>query len=149
VNPAATDEDCWDALKNASVTAIAERGGKGLDTKIGEGGIKISGGERQRLAIARALLRKPELIIFDEATSSLDSITERSITDTIKEIAKSRPNLITVMVAHRLSTIAHADRIYVLQKGKIIESAPHAKLLENKDGLYAALWKEQSGHGEE
>jgi ATP-binding cassette subfamily B protein len=145
VNPSATDDDCWDALKSAAVTAIAERGGQGLDTRIGEGGIKISGGERQRLAIARALLRKPELIIFDEATSSLDSITERSITDTIKEIARSRPNLITVMVAHRLSTIAHADRIYVLQKGHIVESGSHNELLKNREGLYSALWKEQSG----
>lgn len=145
VNPAATDDDCWEALRNAAVTAIAERGGKGLDTKIGEGGIKISGGERQRLAIARALLRKPDLIIFDEATSSLDSLTERSITDTIKEIAKSRPDLITVMVAHRLSTIAHADEIYVLRKGSMIEHGSHAELLKNADGLYAALWKEQSG----
>jgi ATP-binding cassette subfamily B protein len=145
VNPSATDDECWEALTSASVTAIAERGGLGLDTRIGEGGIKISGGERQRLAIARALIRNPDLIIFDEATSSLDSITERSITDTIKEIAKSRPNLITVMVAHRLSTIAHADRIYVLQKGSIVEQGSHAALLRNKDGLYSALWKEQSG----
>jgi ATP-binding cassette, subfamily B, bacterial len=136
VSPDATDDDCWDALKNASVTAIAERGGKGLDTKIGEGGIKISGGERQRLAIARALLRKPDLIIFDEATSSLDSITEKSITDTIKEIAKLQPNLIMVMVAHRLSTIAHANRIYTLQKGQIVEQGSHAELL-GKNGLYA------------
>ncbi len=145
VNPDATDDACWEALRSAAVADVADRGGKGLDTKIGEGGLKLSGGERQRLAIARALVRNPDLIIFDEATSSLDSITERSITDTIKEITRSRPNLITVMVAHRLSTIAHADRIYVLQKGKIIESGSHDALLKNHDGLYAALWKEQSG----
>lgn len=144
VNPQATDDDCWEALRSASVVAIAERGGLGLETRIGEGGIKISGGERQRLAIARALLRDPELIIFDEATSSLDSITEKSITETIREIAKSRPNLITVMVAHRLSTIAHADRIYVLEKGKVVEEGAH-KILLKKKGLYAALWREQSG----
>jgi ATP-binding cassette subfamily B protein len=148
VNPDATDDDCWEALKNASVMAIAERGGKGLETKIGEGGIKISGGERQRLAIARALLRNPELIIFDEATSNLDSITEKSITDTIREIAKSRPNLITVMVAHRLSTLSHADRIYVMRKGLVIEQGGHTELLKNPDGLYSALWKEQSGNVE-
>jgi ATP-binding cassette, subfamily B, bacterial len=148
VNPAVTDEDCWEALRSAAVADVADRGGKGLETRIGEGGLKLSGGERQRLAIARALLRNPDLIIFDEATSSLDSITERSITDTIKEIARSRPNLITVMVAHRLSTIAHADRIYVLQKGKIVESGSHDALLENHEGLYAALWKEQSGNQE-
>ncbi|MBU6500912.1 MAG: ABC transporter ATP-binding protein [Patescibacteria group bacterium] len=145
VNPRASDEECRLALRHASVTAIADRGGEGLDTRIGEGGIKISGGERQRLAIARALLRNPELIIFDEATSSLDSITEKSITDTIKEIAKSRPNLITVMVAHRLSTIAHADRIYVLRKGNIVEEGTHPELLKDTTGLYSALWKEQSG----
>ncbi len=157
VNPSATDDDCWAALKSASVTAIAERGsavngdgtGQGLDTRIGEGGIKISGGERQRLAIARALLRNPDLIIFDEATSSLDSITEKAITETIHEIARSRPDLITVMVAHRLSTIARADRIYVLQKGSVVEQGSHEELLKNSDGLYAALWKEQSGRSEE
>ncbi len=148
VNPSATDDDCWEALRSASVASIAERGGKGLETRIGEGGIKISGGERQRLAIARALLRNPELIIFDEATSSLDSITEKSITETIREIARSRPNLITVMIAHRLSTIAHADTIHVLQKGKIVEEGNHGELLR-KDGIYAALWKEQSGNIED
>jgi len=147
VHPSATDEDCWEALRNASVTAIAERGGQGLNTRIGEGGIKISGGERQRLAIARALLRKPDLIIFDEATSSLDSITEKSITDTIKDIARSHPDLITIMIAHRLSTIAHAGTIYVLQKGSIVEQGSHAELLRNADGLYTALWREQSGNG--
>jgi ATP-binding cassette subfamily B protein len=157
VRPDATDEDCWKALRSAAVEGIAERGGaisagggatQGLDTKIGEGGIKISGGERQRLAIARALLRDPELIIFDEATSSLDSITEKSITDTIHQIAKSRPNLITVMVAHRLSTLARADRIYVMRKGLVVEQGNHNELLKNPDGLYSALWKEQSGNGE-
>lgn len=150
VNPRASDDECWLALKHASVTSIADRGamtgaGGGLDTRIGEGGIKISGGERQRLAIARALLRNPDLIIFDEATSSLDSITEKSITDTIKGVAELRPNLITVLVAHRLSTIAHADTIYVLQRGKIVESGRHEELLKHRNGLYAALWKEQSG----
>jgi ATP-binding cassette subfamily B protein len=119
------------------------QGGQGLDTKIGEGGIKVSGGERQRLAIARALLRNPELIIFDEATSSLDSITEKAVAKTIREIASSRPNLITVLVAHRLSTIAHADAIYVLEKGRITEQGIHNTLLK-KRGLYAALWREQS-----
>jgi ATP-binding cassette subfamily B protein len=148
VKPDATDDDCWSALRNASVEAIAERGGLGLDTKIGEGGIKISGGERQRLAIARALLRDPELIIFDEATSSLDSITEKSITETIHEIARSRPSLITVMVAHRLSTLARADRIYVMRKGNVVEQGNHTELLKNPDGLYSALWKEQSGNAD-
>jgi ATP-binding cassette subfamily B protein len=142
VNPEATDKQCSEALRRAAALSIVERGDKGLDTKIGEGGIKISGGEKQRLAIARALLRQPDMIIFDEATSSLDSITEKEITATIKSIATSNPNLMTIMIAHRLSTIAHADRIYVLEKGFLIEEGDHAGLLEKK-GLYSALWREQ------
>ena len=147
VNPEATDDECLAALKLASILNLTEREGKGLDTKIGEGGIKISGGERQRLAIARALLRNPELIVFDEATSSLDSLTEKSITETIKKIVKAKPNIITVLVAHRLSTISHADIIYVFEKGIIIEQGSHEILLKKK-GLYAALWREQSANGE-
>lgn len=142
VNPDATDKECLDALKMASALSIIERGKKGLDTKIGEGGIKISGGERQRLAIARALLRNPELIIFDEATSNLDSMTEKVITRTIKSIKKKRPDMIIVMVAHRLSTIAHSDRIYVLENGKIVEQGTHKALIKQK-GVYYRFWKEQ------
>ncbi len=145
VNPKATDKDCLNVLKSAAALSILERGGKGLETKIGEGGIKISGGERQRLAIARALLRNPELIIFDEATSSLDSITEKEITKTIKDIIKFKPNMIIVLIAHRLSTVAHSKRIYVLEKGKIIEIGDHNSLLKKK-GLYAAFWREQSSN---
>jgi ATP-binding cassette subfamily B protein len=148
VNPRATDDDCLEVLRQAAALPIIERGGKGLDTKIGEGGIKISGGERQRLAIARALLREPELIIFDEATSSLDSITERSITETIRELAHGRRHdRMTVLVAHRLSTIMHAKQIYVLARGRIVESGTHDSLLAAR-GLYAALWREQSARGE-
>ncbi len=142
VNPEATDEDCILALKHASAMRIIENGGKGLDTKIGEGGIKLSGGEKQRLAIARALLRNPSLIIFDEATSSLDSITEKEITNTIKEIAVTRPELMTIMIAHRLSTIYHSDKIFVLERGKLSEEGNNEELLSEK-GLYAALWREQ------
>jgi ATP-binding cassette, subfamily B, bacterial len=141
-SPKATDEEMLQALKASAAVTLIERGGNGLDSRIGEGGLKISGGEKQRLAIARALLRKPELIIFDEATSSLDSITEESITSTIKDIEKNYPDLITVMVAHRLSTISHADRIYVLEKGRVCEVGPHDELLK-KQGLYSALWRQQ------
>jgi len=142
VNPDATDKDCIEALKSASALSIIDRTKKGLDTKIGEGGIKISGGERQRLAIARALLRTPELIIFDEATSSLDSITERVITKTIKSIKKSRPDIIIVMVAHRLSTISHSDKIYALTNGRVVEEGTHSRLLKT-GGVYSRFWKEQ------
>ena len=147
VNPRASDEECMHALKQANILELVQRGDKGLDTKIGEGGIKISGGERQRLAIARALLRNPELIIFDEATSSLDSVTENAITETIREIKKARPELICVLIAHRLSTIEHADAIIVLEKGKIVETGSHAQLLKKKS-LYYAFWRQQSGNTE-
>ena len=143
VIPTASDKECMKVLSQAAALSILERADQGLDTKIGEGGIKISGGERQRLAIARALLRNPEIIIFDEATSSLDSITEKAITKTIQDIRKARPDIIIVLVAHRLSTIAHADVIYVLEKGKIVEYGNHKALLKKK-GLYSAFWTEQS-----
>ena len=148
VNPTATDAQCIEVLRQAAALPIIERGGKGLDTKIGEGGIKISGGERQRLAIARALLREPELMIFDEATSSLDSITEKAITETIRELTTNGHRRMTVLVAHRLSTIAHAQRIHVLAKGRIVETGTHESLLA-LHGLYAALWREQSARREE
>lgn len=144
VRPKASDEECISALKHSSAMTIIEKDKKGLDTKIGEGGIKLSGGEKQRLAIARALLRNPDLIIFDEATSSLDSMTEKEITDTIKDIAKVRPNLITVMIAHRLSTILHSDKIFVLEKGGLVEQGTHESLMK-ENGLYHALWREQGG----
>jgi ATP-binding cassette, subfamily B, bacterial len=140
VNPKATDDDCFKALKDSRVEHIIDKK-FGLNTKIGEGGIKLSGGEKQRLAIARALLRRPEILVFDEATSSLDSFTEKEITSTIKEISKNR-KLITIIVAHRLSTIMHADKIFVLSKGKLVETGKHSELLKKK-GLYDALWKEQ------
>lgn len=142
VRPTATDEKCLEVLEQAQAKSILSRTVDGLNIKIGEGGVKLSGGERQRLAIARALLREPSLIVFDEATSSLDSITEKAITETIKHIEKLNPHTITIIVAHRLSTISHADRIYVFEQGKIIETGDHNSLV-SLNGLYSALWREQ------
>jgi len=143
VNPAATDADLNDVLVKASCVNLIQRAEKGLDTMIGEGGLKLSGGEKQRLSIARALLRKPHLLIFDEATSALDSLTEEEITETIREIS-SKKGQITILIAHRLSTIMHADRIYVLEKGDVVETGTHENLLEEK-GLYYAMWRQQIG----
>lgn len=143
VNPSATDEEVMEALQRASCNNLLARAENGLDTMIGEGGLKLSGGERQRLSIARALLRHPRMIIFDEATSALDSITEEEISRTVRQITSQREH-ITIMIAHRLSTILHADRIYVLEKGKIVEMGSHNDLLDEK-GLYYAMWRQQIG----
>jgi len=143
VNPSATEEEIMDVLNKASCQNLLARAEKGLETMIGEGGLKLSGGEKQRISIARALLRKPKLLLFDEATSALDSITEEEITYTIRDIS-SQGNQITILIAHRLSTIMHADRIYVLEKGNVIETGTHESLLEEK-GLYYAMWRQQIG----
>ncbi len=143
VNPNASEEELIDVLNKSSCQNLLSRAEKGLDTMIGEGGLKLSGGEKQRLSIARALLRKPKLLIFDEATSSLDSLTEEEITQTIREVSSQR-NQITIIIAHRLSTIMHADRIYVLEKGDIVETGNHDSLLDEK-GLYYAMWRQQIG----
>ncbi len=143
VNPAASDIEINEALRKASCTGLLLRSEKGIETVIGEGGLKLSGGEKQRISIARAILRKPHLLIFDEATSSLDSITEEEITNTIKDISALKEQ-ISILIAHRLSTIMHADRIYVLEKGDVVETGTHEKLLEEK-GLYYAMWRQQIG----
>lgn len=144
VNPTANDKQIMEVLEKSSCTKLLNRAEKGINTTIGEGGVKVSGGEKQRLSIARALLRKPSLLVFDEATSSLDSITEEEITQTIKEINDIR-NIITILIAHRLSTIMHADKIFVLEKGRIIEEGKHSELL-NLKGLYYAMWRQQVGN---
>ncbi len=146
VRPGASDEECLDVLQRAACQTLMARASNSLDTVIGEGGVKVSGGEKQRLSIARALLRRPDILVFDEATSSLDSITEEEITETIRDVSVLESH-ITILIAHRLSTIMHADQIYVLEKGKIIESGKHFDLLNHK-GLYYAMWRQQIGEKE-
>jgi ATP-binding cassette subfamily B protein len=143
VNPKATDAECLEVLQKAACQSLLARADKGLDTVIGEGGVKVSGGEKQRLSIARALLRHPDLLVFDEATSSLDSLTEEEITETIREVTL-RKDLIAILIAHRLSTVMHADKIFVLERGRIVESGKHEELIDLK-GLYYAMWRQQIG----
>ena len=141
--PDATEEQLNFALSQAACDSLIARSEFGIDTVIGEGGMKLSGGEKQRLSIARALLRTPKLLVFDEATSALDSITEESISNTIRSIGNQKEH-ITVLIAHRLSTIMHADKIFVLEKGVIVETGKHSELLDEK-GLYYAMWRQQIG----
>lgn len=143
VKPDATDAEIVAAMEPASCAYLLDKSGDGLDTLIGEMGMKLSGGERQRLSIARALIRQPPLLIFDEATSALDSLTEEQITNTVRALS-AQGERITILIAHRLSTVMHADTIFVLEKGRIVESGRHAALLEQK-GLYYAMWRQQIG----
>jgi ATP-binding cassette subfamily B protein len=143
VKPTATNEEINDALRRASATNLIAKASHGVNTILGESGMKLSGGEKQRLSIARALLRQPRLLIFDEATSALDSITEEEITRTIREISGSKEQM-TILIAHRLSTTMHADTIYVLEKGKFAEAGSHDELLAAK-GLYYSMWRQQVG----
>ncbi|MBI2720892.1 MAG: ABC transporter ATP-binding protein [Bacteroidetes bacterium] len=143
VKPTASDEEIIAVLNKAACHNLLRRAQNGIMSTIGEGGIKLSGGEKQRISIARSLLRNPKLLIFDEATSALDSLTEEEISETIRQISASKDQ-ITILIAHRLSTIMHADKIVVLEQGHIIEQGKHEDLI-NQSGLYYAMWRQQIG----
>lgn len=133
----ASDADLWEALTHANAKSFVSKLEKELDTRVGERGVKLSVGEKQRISIARALLRNPPILLLDEATASVDTETERQIQGALDELMKNRTSFV---IAHRLSTVRHADRIYVLQNGKIQEEGPH-ELLVSKGGIYAHLCK--------
>ncbi|BBM02598.1 ABC transporter ATP-binding protein/permease [Microbulbifer sp. GL-2] len=135
----ATDKDVMEAIQHAHLAGFVEQLPLGIDTLVGERGLKLSGGEKQRVAIARALLKKPPIMIFDEATSSLDSRSEQSIVASLQEIAREQT---TLVIAHRLSTVVDADVILVMDQGRIVEQGSHSQLLAT-DGHYAMLWRMQ------
>ena len=135
----ATDEEIRQAAKHANIHDFISSLPDGYQTVVGERGLKLSGGEKQRIAIARVILKNPRILVFDEATSSLDSHSEQLILESLKEVAEKHT---TLVIAHRLSTIIDADNIIVLDKGKVVEQGTHQQLLE-KEGLYEHLWKLQ------
>ena len=135
-----TAQDIFNAARDAQALEFISKLNDRFATKVGERGASLSGGERQRIALARILLRKPKILVLDEATSSLDSISEASIMKTIHSIGR---NLTTVIVAHRLSTIRSCDKIFVLKDGSLVESGTHESLL-NSGGVYAGMWKSQT-----
>jgi len=137
--PDASDEEVYAAAKLAQIDAFIRTLPQGYKTMVGERGLKLSGGEKQRVAIARTILKGPPILILDEATSALDSHTEKEIQDALEEVARNRT---TLVVAHRLSTIVHADTILVMEKGRLVEQGTHAELVA-KSGLYASLWERQ------
>ena len=139
--PDATDAEIIAVAKRAHIWELIQELPEGLDTKVGERGVKLSGGQRQRVAIARAILKNAPVLIFDEATSALDSESEQHIQASLNELIKGRT---AIVIAHRLSTIQKLDRIIVLDKGRIVEDGSHAQLVKRK-GLYATLWAHQSG----
>ena len=138
--PEASDDQVQEAIKMAHLEAFIERLPQGHHTKVGERGLKLSGGEKQRVAIARTILKRPKILVFDEATSSLDSHSERAVLSAFEQIQKG---CTTLVIAHRLSTIVDADKIVVLNEGKVVEQGSHQQLLE-KNGAYAHLWHVQA-----
>jgi len=140
--PEANDEEVVKAAKAAFAWDFIEPLPLGLETVVGENGLKLSGGQRQRLAIARAILRDPPILILDEATSSLDSESEKLVQDALSNLMKNRT---TLVIAHRLSTVQHADRIVVLNKGQIVETGAHQELMQ-KSGYYTRLYHTQFAH---
>ena len=136
----ASQADIEAAAKSAALMGLIERLPKGFDTEVGERGLKLSGGEKQRVAIARTLVKNPPILLLDEATSALDTRTEQEILATLHAVASGRTSL---SIAHRLSTIADADRILVLNEGRLAESGTHNELLR-LDGLYAEMWNRQA-----
>jgi len=135
----ASDEQVMEAIRHAQLADFVQQLPEGADTMVGERGLKLSGGEKQRVAIARALLKRPPVMVFDEATSSLDSHSERGILASLQEIAREQT---TLVIAHRLSTVVDADVILVMEQGRIVEQGSHGELLA-EDGHYAALWRLQ------
>jgi len=141
----ATQADVEAAARGAAIMPLIERLPKGFDTEVGERGLKLSGGEKQRVAIARTLVKNPPILLLDEATSALDTRTEQEILATLHRVSENRTSL---SIAHRLSTIADADRIFVLDQGRLAESGTHLDLLR-QDGLYAEMWARQAAESEE
>ena len=135
----ATDEEVQEAARLAQIDGFIQQLPLGYKSMVGERGLKLSGGEKQRVAIARTILKAPPILMLDEATSALDSFTEKEIQASLDQVAKNRT---TLVIAHRLSTVIHSDTILVMDKGKIVERGTHAELLA-QSGLYAGLWTRQ------